>query len=88
MKPFLIATHRAKSAPAGIAEFGISEMQLKALQLVFSKGQILDWQTLRQIIRCIRDKNIDVIHPHRRKVYAYGTRAALSTGRPAGHLHS
>ena len=36
MKPFLVPTHRAKSALAGIEGFGIPEMPLKALQIVFS----------------------------------------------------
>jgi glycosyltransferase involved in cell wall biosynthesis len=134
MKPFLVPTHRAKSALAGIAGFGIPEMPLKALQIVFSldvgglerfvinlahafrsykiepfvfclshegdlirqlpadtttyignhtpEGKIVDWQTLRQIVRCIRDQDIDVIHSHSPKAYVYGTLASLITGRP------
>jgi glycosyltransferase involved in cell wall biosynthesis len=134
MQPFLVPTHRAKSALAGIAGFEIPEMQLKTLQIVFSldvgglerfvinlahafrshkvepfvfclshegnlirqlpadtmtyignhrpEGKILDWQTLRQIVRCIRDKDIDVIHSHSPKAYVYGALASLITGRP------
>ncbi len=134
MKSCLVSTHRAKSALAGMAGFGVPAMELKVLQIVFSldvgglerfvinlahafrsykiepfmfclshvgalvyqlpadttiyignhrpEGKILDWQTLRQIVRCIRAKDIDVIHAHSRKAYVYGTFAALITGRP------
>lgn len=46
------------------------------------EGKVLDWQTLRQIVRCIRDKDIAVIHSHSRKAYVYGAFASLITGRP------
>ena len=46
------------------------------------ESKILDWQTLRQIVRCIRDKAIDVIHAHSPKAYVYGALASLITGRP------
>jgi len=134
MQPWLVPTHRAQSALAGMAEFGVPAMQLKALQIVFSldvgglerfvinlahafrpykiepfvfclshegdlirqlpadmttyignhrpESKILDWQTLRQIVRCIRDKAIDVIHAHSPKAYVYGALASLITGRP------
>jgi glycosyltransferase involved in cell wall biosynthesis len=134
MKPFLVPTHYAKSALAGMAGFGSPAMPLKALQIVFSldvgglerfvitlahafrsykiepfvfclshegdlirqlpgdtttyignhtpEGKILDRQTLRQIVRCIRDKAIDVIHSHSPKAYVYGALASLITGRP------
>src|SRR5438874_9885481 len=103
MQPWLVPTHRMQSALAGMAEFGVPAMQLKALQIVFSLdvgglerfvinlahafrpyklepfvfclsqagalarqlsadtaiymgyhrpvGKILDWQTMRQIVR-------------------------------------
>jgi glycosyltransferase involved in cell wall biosynthesis len=46
------------------------------------EGKILDWQTLRQIVRCILDQDIAVIHSHSRKAYVYGAFASLLTGRP------
>jgi glycosyltransferase involved in cell wall biosynthesis len=124
----------AKSVPAEIEGFEMPEMQLKALQIVFSldvgglerfvinlahalrsynsepfvfclshegdlihelpadtttyignhrpANKIMDWQTLRQIVRCIRDKDIDVIHSHSPKAYVYGALASLITRRP------
>jgi glycosyltransferase involved in cell wall biosynthesis len=127
-------SHRAKSVLARIVGFEIPEMQLKALQIVFSldvgglerfvinlahafqscksepfvfclshegdlirqlpadtttyignhrpESKIMDWQTLRQIVRCIRDKDIDVIHSHSPKAYVYGALASLITGCP------
>jgi glycosyltransferase involved in cell wall biosynthesis len=134
MKPFLVPTHRAQSALAGMVGSGIPERRLKALQIVFSldvgglerfvinlahafrpynikpfvfclshegdlihqlpadtttyignhrpEGKIVDWQTLRQIVHCIRSRDIDVIHSHSRKAYVYGALASLLTGRP------
>jgi glycosyltransferase involved in cell wall biosynthesis len=127
-------SQRAKSALAEIEGFEMPEMQLKALQIVFSldvgglerfvinlahafqsynsepfvfclshegdlirqlpadtttyignhrpESKIMDWQTLRQIVRCIHDKDIDVIHSHSPKAYVYGALASLITGRP------
>src|SRR6266487_4490042 len=134
MQPWLVPTHRVQSALAGIAEFGVPAMQLKALQIVSSldvgglerfvinlahafrsynsepfvfclshegdligqlpadtttyignhrpESKIMDWQTLRQIVRCIHDKDIDVIHSHSPKAYVYGALASLITGCP------
>jgi len=127
-------SQRAKSVLAEIEGFEMPEMQLKALQIVFSldvgglerfvinlahafrsykvepfvfclshegdlirqlpadtmtyignhrpEGKILDWQTLRQIVRYIGDKAIDVIHSHSPKAYVYGALASLITGHP------
>jgi glycosyltransferase involved in cell wall biosynthesis len=44
--------------------------------------KILDWRILQQLIRFIRDQDIDVIHAHSRKAYIYGAAASLMTGRP------
>jgi glycosyltransferase involved in cell wall biosynthesis len=134
MKRCLMPSHRAKSVLAGIEGFEIPEMQLKALQIVFSldvgglerfvinlahafrsyesepiifclshegdlirqlpadtttyignhrpESKIMDWQTLRQLVRCVRDKDVDVIHAHSPKAYVYGAFASLITGCP------
>jgi glycosyltransferase involved in cell wall biosynthesis len=46
------------------------------------ESKVLDWQTLKQIVRCIGDNAIDVIHSHSPKAYVYGALASLITGRP------
>jgi len=44
--------------------------------------KILDWRILQQLLRFIRDQDIDVIHAHSRKAYIYGAAASLMTDRP------
>jgi glycosyltransferase involved in cell wall biosynthesis len=44
--------------------------------------KILDWQTLRKVVRCVKEQNVQVIHSHSRKAYIYGSLASILAGRP------